>query len=395
MKRLRDPRWVLILIFLGMIVSVPVIQIVIETRQEDGVRAFEVFSRTPTAANLRAYERSMEAANWLGHVSRPWIQFAQFAWLNDGGEKAVVGHDGWYFYKPGLNYMLARPHNPAQATNDPFPAILDFRDQLAARGIRLVMMPVPNKDSIYPDRLTSRTVPGCALISAPTQELLNRLRAAHVEVIDLFKEFGEARHRSSSASTSPLYLAQDTHWSPDGVALAARAAARHLVDLGWMQPGQVDYGERSAPVQRLGDILRMLQVPLIERRVPPETVSCRQVIRQDNGEVYKDGPDAQILVLGDSFTRIYQQDEPGAAGFIAHLSKELKQPMMSLVNDGGGSTLVRQELRGRPAFLQDRKVVLWEFVERDIGLGIEGWKLVPLPPVVSAHSAGARTTRKP
>ena len=51
---------------------------------------------------------------------------------------------------------------------------------------------------------------------------------------------------------------------------------------------------------------------------------------------------------------------------------------MALVNDGGGSTLVRQELRARPEFLKNKKVVLWEFVERDIGLGLEGWRLVPL-----------------
>ena len=175
--------------------------------------------------------------------------------------------------------------------------------------------------------------------------MLDKLRAANVEVIDLFKEFGEARQQSGSASQAPLYLAQDTHWSPAGVDLAAKAVARRLTELGWVQPGQVDYRERPAPVQRLGDILRMLQVPLIERRVNPETVSCVQVVRHDSGELYKDAADAEILVLGDSFMRIYQQDQPGAAGFIAHLAKELKQPMMSLVNDGGGSTLVRQELR--------------------------------------------------
>lgn len=123
----------------------------------------------------------------------------------------------------------------------------------------------------------------------------------------------------------------------------------------------------------------MIQVPLIERRVQPETVPCVQVVRRDKNGLYSDAPEAEILVLGDSFVRIYQQDDPGAAGFIAHLAKELKQPLLSLVNDGGGSTLVRQELRGRPAFLKNRKLVLWEFVERDIGLGLEGWKLVPLP----------------
>ena len=53
-------------------------------------------------------------------------------------------------------------------------------------------------------------------------------------------------------------------------------------------------------------------------------------------------PESEVLILGDSFLRIYEQDEPGAAGFIAHLARELGQPLTSIVNDGGGSTLVRQ-----------------------------------------------------
>jgi hypothetical protein len=381
MKRFCDPRWLLILMFLAIIGSVPLIQMWIEVRQEEGVRAFEVFNQPPTAANLRAYEHNLESVNWAAHASRPWIQFAQFEWLKDGGTKVVIGSGGWYFYKPGLSYMLTRPERTkaANATNDPLAAIVDFRNQLAARGIRLVMMPVPNKESIYPDRVTPRAGSLGEVLAPRTRDLLNQLRAADVEVIDLFKEFSQARQKTGSAAQPPLYLAQDTHWSPSGVDLAARAVARRLTELGWVKSGQVDYNERPAPVRRLGDIVRMLQVPMIERRVNPETVPCAQVVRHGTGEIYKDAGDAEILVLGDSFMRIYQQDEPGSAGFIAHLAKELKHPLMSLVNDGGGSTLVRQELRARPAFLRNKKVVLWEFVERDIGLGLQGWKLVPLP----------------
>jgi hypothetical protein len=363
------------------------VQIIIEARGDTGIRAFELFSGPPTAEHLRSFERSLESANWAAHLSRPWVQFAQFEWLSDGGEKAVVGRDGWFFYKPGLNDMLARPATePPNGTNDPIAAIVHFRDQLAARGIQLVVMPVPNKDSVYPDRLTARAEPLHSLLAPRTREFLRKLRAAQVEVVDLFEEF-ERMRRQASDSQVPLYLAQDTHWTPAGVDLAAKAAARRLKELGWIGPGEVEYREQPAPVQRLGDIVRMLQVPLIERRVAPETVHCMQVVRRDNGELYKDGAEAQLLVIGDSFLRIYQHDEPRAAGFIAHLAKELRQPMMALVNDGGGSTLVRQELRARSVFLKNKKVVLWEFVERDLGLGTEGWKLVSLPPVAPAISA--------
>jgi len=123
----------------------------------------------------------------------------------------------------------------------------------------------------------------------------------------------------------------------------------------------------------------MLQSAQIEKWIAPEPVPCVQVLRDDNGQAYRDQANAEVLVLGDSFLRIYQQDEPRAAGFIAHLAKELKQPMTSLVSDGGASTLVRQELYRRPGFLKNKRVVVWEFVERDIRLGTEGWQQIPLP----------------
>ncbi len=390
MNRLRDPQWFLILMFIGIIGAVPLIQVLIETQQEDGVRVFEVFNQPPTAANLRAYEHNLEAANWAARLSRPWMQFAQFEWLKDGGGKAVIGSEGWYFYKPGLSNMLARAEKAKAPndTNDPLAAIVDFRDQLAAYGIRLVVMPVPNKESVYPDRLTPQAAPPRGVLALRTQDMLDRLRVANIEVIDLFKEFAQARQEAGAASQAPLYLAQDTHWSPAGVDLAAKVVARRLKELGWVRAGQVEYSEQPVPVQRLGDVLRMLQAPLIERRIAPESVASVHVVRRDNGEAYKDAADAEVLVLGDSFMRIYQQDQPGAAGFIAHLAKELKQPLMALVNDGGGSTLVRQELAGRPAFLKNKKVVLWEFVERDIGLGMGGWKPVRLPPTVPLNAPG-------
>jgi hypothetical protein len=42
---------------------------------------------------------------------------------------------------------------------------------------------------------------------------------------------------------------------------------------------------------------------------------------------------------------------------------------------------VRQELYRRPALMKNKRVVVWEFVERDIRLGTEGWQPVPLPPL--------------
>jgi hypothetical protein len=61
--------------------------------------------------------------------------------------------------------------------------------------------------------------------------------------------------------------------------------------------------------------------------------------------------------------------------------------LASIVNDGGASTLVRQELCRRSALLANAKVVVWEFVERDILLGTEGWQAVQLPGAPSQEPA--------
>ena len=373
----RAPVTVLIIFFLAVIAIVPVVQLAIEAIRGERPGLLDVFRRKPTSANLRAYERDLDDASVAGNFLRPWIQYAQFAWLGDGGEKALVGRDGWLFYKPGLSSMLARHVPPAAGeAKDPLAAIMHFRDGLASRGIRLAVLIGPNKESVYPDMLTRRAAGLRGLLSPSTGDILERLRAAGVEVIDLFRAFEEARR---DASGPPLYLVEDSHWSPAGVEVAARATARRLQDLGWVAPGGIEHEVRPAPVRRIGDVLRMLRVPLVERQAEPESVPCVQVVRRDDGRLYRDDPDSEVLVMGDSFLRIYERDEPMSAGFIAHLARELERPLASLVNDGGASTLVRQELNRRPSLLRGKKVVVWEFVERDIRLGAEGWQIVPLP----------------
>jgi len=373
----------LVLFFLALVASALLIQTAYELRRGGGVQALDAFHQRPTAANLRAYEHNLEDASVVARALRPLFQFAQFAWLRDGGEKALIGRDGWLFYKPGFDYMVASDSGLSTATNDPVPSIVEFRDALAARGIHLLVVPAPNKESVYPDKLARRVPAGQGVISSATQDVLARLQLEGVECVNLFRVYAEARTNASGLQRPPLYLTQDSHWSPAGLALAVEAVARRLVERGWVKPGAKDYDERPAPVNRLGDVLRMLQVPRLECCAVPEQVACVQVVQHDKAQAYQDDPNSPILVLGDSFLRIYEQDEPGSAGFIAHLAKELKQPVTSLVSDGGASTLVRQELYRRPSLLRNKQVVVWEFVERDIRLGTEGWQHVPLPALAS------------
>jgi len=122
-----------------------------------------------------------------------------------------------------------------------------------------------------------------------------------------------------------------------------------------------------------------MRTPRIEGLYKPQPMNCTQVVNTETGKLYEDDPNSPVLVLGDSFLRIFERDEPGSGGFIAHLAYHLGFGLTSLVNDGGASTLVRQQLARKPTLLQGKKVVVWEFVERDIRFGTEGWQVIPLP----------------
>jgi hypothetical protein len=352
--------------FLLVIFGVPLSQAAIEICDGHIPGILTFFTHAPTQANLRTSEKELESASVPARIVRPWMQRFWLQALGNAGDKALVGRDGWLFYAPDVRYLVESDGKE----KGPFQAILQFRDQLAGRGIRLMILPMPGKPSIYSDELTHRTIG-----SSPTQQLIERLRDAGIETVDLFSLFRVCALRGGGY----CYLARDTHWSGAAAQFAAELVARRLIDIGWVSSGSVDYQVRPVTTPRTGDLTHMINLPGLERRFPAEQVLCEQVFRSGTGELYRDKPDSEILVLGDSFLRMYQTDQPLAAGFIAHLARALKQPVTSIVNDGGASTLVRQDLSRRAGLLANKKTVIWEFVERDIRFGMEGWKDVSLP----------------
>ena len=121
----------------------------------------------------------------------------------------------------------------------------------------------------------------------------------------------------------------------------------------------------------------MSRLPGETSAFPPENTTAYRIL-DEAGEPYADSDDAQILLLGDSFSRIYQTDEPEAAGLIANLAFELHTPLSSIVNDGGASTLVRQELARNLEILKGKRLVIWAFAERDLRFGMKGWEKIAL-----------------
>lgn len=375
-------RTLLLATFLVVIYCVPVLQAATEISQRGVPRFFEVFSRAPTRTNLRAYEKELEDSSFLAKSVRPLVQYVWHKVFRYAGEKVIVGRESWLFFRQDVDYLIGRTdsvapvaktaaQHDAPAPEDPLAAIVDFRDQLARRGIQLMVMPVPGKPAIYPDKVTSRFT---GSIDSPTLRLISRLRKEGVEVIDLFGFMAQER-RSARA---PLYLRFDTHWSAEAARMVGEQVATRIHELGWLSPGSAKLAIASLPVTRSGDLVRMIPLPDVAESYPPEKIIGYQVQDMDSAAPYHDDPASPVLVLGDSFSRIYHTDAPRSAGFVAHLARGLQMPVASIINDGGASTLVRQELARKRALLNGKKVIVWEFVERDISFGAEGWKKIDL-----------------
>lgn len=377
MTTARRQSFCLIFIFLALIGLVTPIQIVLDLQVGERPEIVDLFQQMPTRANLRRLETSMEnrcrPAQWI----RPWAQFAQFILLHDAGDKSLRGRSGWFFYNPAVRYLV-EPWSPgdAGAQGNIFDAIISFRDELSKRGIRLLVVIAPNKASIYPEMLAARADLAAVPVNPMTRDVLTKLNQAGVEVVDLFEVYRQARQ---SRDNPACYLAQDSHWSPEGMRLAAQAVASKILDSGWVARGPIEYELKPTMVERHGDILRMIRTPQIERLYPSERLHCTQVLEAKTTKPYADDPNSPVLVLGDSFLRIYERDEPGSGGFVSHLAHWLGFGLTSIINDGGASTLVRQQLARKPELLTGKKVVVWEFVERDIRFGTEGWQVIPLP----------------
>lgn len=375
--------------FLAVIFSAATVQTAIELRRGERVQVLDLLERPPTQRNLRRFERDLEEASVAAGALRPVTQAGLYLLLGDAGEKGLAGRDGWLFYRPGWEYLTQRgPAGESPAPGgDPLPAILSLRDQLQARGIHLLVVPVPNKESIHPDKLSRRAAEMQVVICRDTSRFFDRLEAAGIDAVNLFEAFRRAK-AASAGQGPPLYMPRDTHWSPEGLELAAEAVAEHLLRQGIIRRGDARYHRAPITVERCGDILEMMQCPPLEAILEPERHRCLQVRCGLGGAPYQDESEAEILLMGDSFLRVFEHDEPGGAGFAAQLAYRLEQPLTSLVSDGGGSTLVRQQLARRPELLEGKRLVIWEFVERDLRYGVEGWQVVDLWPRGPGDSEG-------
>lgn len=338
--------------------------------------------------DIHAYEDELEEVSRLGQAVLPHMQHALVRWGGVGNENAYLGRAGWLFYRPEIDYLTGPAFlDPRQLARraaagseweaaphpDPLKAIRLFHEQLAARGIQLVVMPAPVKPVTHPEMFSRRYPRGGPPVRNPSDaEWISRLRDIGVLVFDPAEELARLHHQTGE----PQYLATDTHWRPEAMERVAEALAEFLRrEAGLPEVPAAGYIRRAVEIEGRGDIAQMLKLPSGQKLFPAESVTIQEVLTPD-GHLWQSDPLADVLILGDSFSNIYSLDSMGwgaAAGFVEQLSFSLQRPLDRFVRNDAGAFATRQMLsqelaRGRDR-LMGKRVVVWEFAARELSVG--------------------------
>ncbi len=338
-------------------------------------------ARGPLLDHLRSSERSLDSAPYAKTLQQHTQELlASFA--NEGNRKTYIANLGWLFYQPELTALTGygplreEPHSPMK---DPTvgklrtakEVILEFYGQLQERGIKLMLVPVPVKATIYPEGITG-SIPreSEAPVFHPDEGQLHLdLQEAGIDVVDITPALLQLKERNK-----PVYLKQDTHWTFDTMQIMAKALAGHIrkthPSLAAKQPEDM-ITPRAITGRSPGDLVNLLGLPKDSTLYPLEEQTYVSV-----PDMQPD-PQSEVVLMGDSFVNIYHDPAlgfapPGStekmhAGFAQHLALYLGRPLDVIAINGGGATDVRRNLARRPDDeVRAKKLIIWVLSARDL-----------------------------
>jgi len=239
-------------------------------------------------------------------ASRNWLLYSLLN--SSGNDKVILGRNQWMFYG-AQEALLAQtnrePYSPLKL-RDVAQSFKAKSEWLASHGIKYVLLLLPEKGSVYPEKLphSLSILPGPSRLEALQNEIAQNRICAYVD--------GKAALVRAKSPDAPLFTKFDTHWNAAGAQCVLSELCRSL--------------ELSLPalnkriqVVKGGDLANMIALSaMFEEPLPQfdfkqrtaQTVLFEKPKAGDplatNFAIFKNASAAnnlKLLLIGDSFTR--------------------------------------------------------------------------------------------
>jgi SGNH hydrolase-like domain, acetyltransferase AlgX len=319
---------------------------------------------------------------WHGKLKGFHQGLRAFAQREPETVQGLVGLNDFLVFRREIDYLLAPDWQASEAKHHPMPVIVALKNQLAAQGIDFLFIPIPTKLDVYPEMVgpVGAKLPGGSTqpIAQPyVRKVLADLGREGVETLDLLSPMLAEKagaKANTKAGENLLYQKQDTHWSSEGLQLAAKVMASRIREYAWHDAvfaKLIEYAYRDTTYAAFGDIQARLS-DKAKSEVKPETLNARRVFVGD--KPYVDATESPVLVLGDSYTGVFQTVGCRNAGVTAHLAAELKGPVDLIMGWGGGPEAPRKLAQRGPEYLGNKRLVVWMMSARDLFAYPGDWK---------------------
>ena len=337
---------------------------------QDGPIASTLSRNRAAIAAMKRFETRLEEDSVIRDAVVPAFQSFLFRALGWGGESVVADGSDGLLLREDIDYLLSPDSEGFVASRT---AVLDFAAALRARGISLIMVPVPVKASFAVGQFG---IPAShpPIFHPSYSGWRETIEAAGVPVVaagGVLRSFG-----------SRAFLRTDTHWTPEAmIAVAAESAAVVSRDPGLASSSDYPVGYEVATHR--GDLAGLILPRGVPDSIDRETVTLRVPVLS---EVEEGRGRPRVVVLGDSFTNIFRLERMGwgaNAGFAEHLAAALPGiPVEVFAQNGDGAFASRERFAAAwardPERFQDLALVVWQFSRRELISG--DWGRGALPP---------------
>ncbi len=272
------------------------------------------------------------------------IGAARYLLMGEGRKGVITGSDGWLFTAEEGHGL---PENPDHTVA----AIAEVRTQLAAKGVKLVVVPVPAKIDVYRDKAGHPELS----IAMETEygRFMLALQAVGIPAVDTRPSLLQGR------TIGDMFYPTDTHWTAAG----ARAVAQQITASGLLPMGNTDYAPVTGEATTFfGDLVSFVTNETLAPRVGLAAEQVDPYVATPANDALVDlfaADVAGIVLVGTSYSANPRWS------FAEAIKMALRQDVLNVAEEGQGplrpmqTYLASAELRDAPP-----EYVLWEIPVR-------------------------------